>query len=118
DERREDGEPVRGQHRLGQEKPRDDHLAAHSAAIGARPDRSEFPAQAGVPVLIVGASDDQVVPTEEQRRWAAANGAEAGGSRNARASYTEIPETGHMLPVEAPDALARAIVDWLPTIQG
>lgn len=95
-----------------------ERFAAHSVAIGARPDRSEFPAQAGVPVLIVGASDDQVVPTGEQRRWAEANGAEAGGSRNARVSYTEIPETGHMLPVEAPDALARAIVDWLPTIQG
>ncbi|GAA1699175.1 alpha/beta fold hydrolase [Dietzia cercidiphylli] len=95
-----------------------ERFAAHSAAIGARPDRSEFPAQAGVPVLIVGASDDQVVPTEEQRRWAAANGAEAGGSRNARVSYTEIPETGHMLPVEAPDELAGAIVDWLRGLSG
>ncbi|MBB1053324.1 alpha/beta hydrolase, partial [Dietzia sp. B44] len=90
-----------------------ERFAAHSVAIGARPDRREFPAQAGVPVLIVGASDDQVVSTEEQRRWAEANGAGDG-----RVTYVEIPETGHMLPVEAPDELAGAIVDWLRGLSG
>ncbi|ODQ84399.1 hydrolase [Dietzia alimentaria] len=104
-----------------------ERFAAHSVAIGARPDRSEFPAQAGVPVLIVGASDDQVVPTEEQRRWAEVNGAEVGGA-GARAgvdgaetggvTYVEIPATGHMLPVEAPDELAGAIGDWLRGLTG
>jgi pimeloyl-ACP methyl ester carboxylesterase len=54
-----------------------ERFAAHSVAIGARPDRWAFPARSGCPVLIVGASDDHVVPTEEQRRWAEANGAEA-----------------------------------------
>lgn len=110
-----------------------ERFAAHSVAIGARPDRSEFPAQAGVPVLIVGASDDQVVPTEEQRRWAEANGAgssgaEAGAGAGAGAgangdvggpvTYVEIPETGHMLPVEAPDELAGALVAWLRGLSG
>ncbi len=90
-----------------------ERFAAHSVAIGARPDRSEFPAQAGVPVLIVDASDDLVVPTEEQRQWAEANGAGDG-----RVTYVEIPETGHMLPVEAPDELAGAIVDWLRGLSG
>lgn len=107
-------------------------FAAHSVALGARPDRSTFPAQAPCPVLIVGASHDQVVPTEDQRRWAERNGADAGGaegngagadgaegngvsdgSRGARAvTYVEIPETGHMLPVETPEELATAISDW------
>lgn len=81
-------------------------FAAHSVAIGARPDRWDFPAQAPCPVLIVGASHDQVVPTDEQRRWAEANSAP-------HVTYVEIPETGHMLPVEAPDQLASAISDWL-----
>ncbi|WP_238556365.1 alpha/beta fold hydrolase [Dietzia sp. UCD-THP] len=106
-----------------------ERFAAHSVAIGARPDRSESPARAGVPVLIVGASNDQVVPTEEQRRWAEANragagaddagaGAGANGDAGGPVTYVEIPETGHMLPVEAPDELAGAIVDWLRGLSG
>ncbi|MBB1032455.1 alpha/beta hydrolase, partial [Dietzia sp. SLG310A2-38A2] len=92
-------------------------FSAHSVALGARPDRSTFPAQAPCPVLIVGASHDQVVPTEEQRRWAEANGAgrdgAGGGSTGAQeVAYVEIPETGHMLPVETPEELAAAISDW------
>ncbi|WP_216694791.1 alpha/beta fold hydrolase [Dietzia psychralcaliphila] len=108
-------------------------FAAHSVAIGARPDRRDFPAQAPCPVLIVGASHDQVVPTEEQRRWAETNGAETNGAvaggaeagdgdagsdraaNSARANsvtYAEIARTGHMLPVETPDELAAAISGW------
>lgn len=85
-------------------------FAAHSIAIGARPDRWDFPAKAPCPVLIVGASHDQVVPTDEQRKWAEANAAP-------HVSYVEIPGTGHMLPVEAPDQLASAISDWLSSLQ-
>lgn len=33
-------------------------------------------------------------------------------------TYVEIPETGHMLPVEAPDELAGAIADWLRGLSG
>ena len=32
-------------------------------------------------------------------------------------TYVEIPETGHMLPVEAPDQLASAISDWLSSLE-
>ncbi|MDV8003018.1 alpha/beta hydrolase [Rhodococcus sp. IEGM 1408] len=85
--------------------------AAHSVALGARPDRSTFPAQAPCPVLIVGASHDQVVPTAEQRRWAKANSA-----GTTLVAYVEIAETGHMLLVEAPEDLARAISAWVDTI--
>lgn len=42
-----------------------ERFAAHSVAIGSRPDRWDFPAKAPCPVLIVGASDDEVVPTDE-----------------------------------------------------
>lgn len=87
-----------------------ERFAAHSVAIGARPDRWDFPAQAPCPVLIVGASHDQVVPTDEQRQWAEANSAP-------HVPYVEIAETGHMLPVEAPDQLASAISDWLRSLE-
>lgn len=85
-------------------------FAAHSVALGARADRSSFPAQAPCPVLIVGASDDQVVPTAAQRAWAVANDAFGG---DGPVSYVEIRETGHMLPVEAPEELAREIHAWV-----
>ncbi|MFN3600816.1 MAG: alpha/beta fold hydrolase [Dietzia sp.] len=94
-----------------------ERFAAHSVAIGTRPDRSVFPAQAPCPVLIVGASHDQVVPTEEQRRWAESNSAEANGDQVASVAYVEIPETGHMLPVEAPEELAVAISNWWRRIE-
>ena len=108
-----------------------ERFAAHSVAIGARPDRWDFPAKAGLPVLIVGASHDEVTPTEEQRRWAEANGTKAAsagtgavaggdlpGGDGARVAYAEIPRTGHMLPVEAPAELAAVISGWLQTIGG
>lgn len=79
-------------------------------AIDARPDRWEFPAQAGCPVLVVGASDDQVVPTAEQRRWAVANGEDED-----KVTYVEVPRTGHILPVEAPEELVSAMSDWIGT---
>ncbi|MCT2305862.1 alpha/beta fold hydrolase, partial [Dietzia cinnamea] len=86
-------------------------FAAHSVAIGSRPDRWNFPATASCPVLIVGASDDQVVPTDEQREWAERNAAP-------HVTYVEIPETGHMLPVEAPGQLAGVLSDWLSSLEG
>ncbi|WP_194861634.1 alpha/beta fold hydrolase, partial [Dietzia sp. SYD-A1] len=96
-------------------------------ALGARPDRSTFPAQAPCPVLIVGASHDEVVPTEEQRRWAESIGAESIGAESigtesigtasdgagaGGVTYVEIPETGHMLPAEKPEELAAVVADW------
>ncbi|WP_010540285.1 alpha/beta fold hydrolase [Dietzia alimentaria] len=100
-----------------------DRFAAHSVALGRRPDRSTFPAQAPCPVLIVGASHDQVVPTAEQRRWAGANGAQTVGAATAGGdvapvAYVEIAPAGHMVPVEAPENVAEAISDWLVAITG
>lgn len=97
-------------------------FAAHSIAIGSRPDRSTFPSNAPCLVLIVGASHDQVVPTDEQRKWAEANRATAlgdavDGSGAGQVTYVEIPETGHMPPVETPDQLASVISGWLRTLQ-
>ncbi|MCT1434679.1 alpha/beta fold hydrolase [Dietzia maris] len=88
-----------------------ERFAAHSVAIGSGLDRWGFPAQASCPVLIVGASDDQVVPTEEQRKWAEKNAAP-------HVTYVEIPKTEHMVPVEDPKGLSGAISDWLETLEG
>lgn len=93
-------------------------FAAHSRALGSRPDRSGFLASVTCPVLVVGASHDRVVPTEEQRRWAETNGARqwGGGASPGEATgltYAEIAETGHMVPVEAPAEFAQLLTDWL-----
>lgn len=75
---------------------------AHSTAIGNRPDRREFLKELDLPVLVVAAEFDAVVPTEHQRAWANASGVE----------YVEIPDTAHMLPAEEPGKVADAISDW------
>lgn len=74
---------------------------AHNLALIDRPDRAEWTPE-GVPVLVVAAEDDRVVPTEAQRAYALRHGLD----------YVEIPATAHMLPAEAPDLLAREIASW------
>ncbi|MGN7158064.1 hypothetical protein ACTHRK_18455 [Dietzia cercidiphylli] len=59
-----------------------------------------------------------MVPTEERRWWADDNGAGGDGGGPDGVAYVEISETGHMLPVEAPDELADAIVVWLGGLPG
>ena len=77
-------------------------FAAHAVALGQRPDRAQFLAGLDVPVLVVTAEHDQVVPTERQREWARSNDVE----------YVEVPDTAHMLPSEEPGLVADAISDW------
>ncbi|WP_372502540.1 alpha/beta fold hydrolase [Dietzia maris] len=33
-------------------------------------------------------------------------------------TFVEIPQTGHMLPVEAPAQLAGVLSDWLGSLEG
>ncbi|MFI8592686.1 alpha/beta fold hydrolase [Dietzia maris] len=71
----------------------------------------------------MGAAHDRIVPTDDQRRWAeayraTARGESTDGQAASQVTYIEIPETGHMLPVEAPEQLASVISVWLRTLQG
>lgn len=95
-------ERLRAARRYGPER-----FAAHAVALGRRPDRRDFPAGATCPVLLVGASHDEVVPTADQRRWAQAN-------QTAHVTFAEIERAGHMVPVETPAELAQTISEWLP----
>lgn len=90
-------ERLRGVRAYGAER-----YAAHSVALAQRPDRDGFLAETELPVLVISADQDVVVPTAGQRAWA-----EAGG-----ASFVEIAGTGHMLPAEEPARVAEAIEDW------
>lgn len=74
---------------------------AHNLALAGRPDRSNWSPEA-IPVLVVGAKGDQVVPVAAQREFA----------ERQQFSYVEMPDAEHMLPAEDPRGLAAAITNW------
>ena len=80
-----------------------ERYAAHQKASAARPDRTEVLSRAKIPKLVVSADEDLVVPTAKQEAMAEAVGA----------PQQVIPQTGHMLPAEAPEQLARVIADFV-----
>jgi pimeloyl-ACP methyl ester carboxylesterase len=95
-------ERLRGVRAYGQER-----YYAHNLALADRDDRSaQVPP--GVPILVVAASHDDVVPTADQAAYATAHGL----------PYIEIPLTAHMLPAEAPALLAELIVHWSKHVAG
>ena len=57
----------------------------------------------GVPVLVVAAQDDGVIPPARLREFAEHVGAEV----------ATVATAGHMLPAERPGALAAVLGDWL-----
>ncbi|WP_112322777.1 alpha/beta fold hydrolase [Oceanibium sediminis] len=82
-----------------------ERFAAHMRACAARPDRSELLKAAGRPVLVISGDHDVVIPTERQTQMAQRLGAE----------QTIIATAGHMLPAEQPEALAKALSEWIDT---
>ncbi len=51
-----------------------------------------------------------MVPTDEQPRWVEK-------IKAPQVTYSEIPETGHMVAVEDPEGLSGAVSDWLGTLE-
>lgn len=70
--------------------------------IGSLENVSDRMAKIDVPVYIVVGTEDPVVGPKTQRDEVA--------SRLASASVEEVPGAGHLLPIEAPDAVAAAIL--------
>ena len=58
--------------------------------------------RSGVPVCLLWGAEDRLVPLEEGKRLAEA----------LAAPLTVLPGTGHCLPEEQPEALARALRPW------
>lgn len=71
-----------------------------------RPDYSDRLAGFGVPSLVIGAEQDQAIPTEESLVLA---------ERLPSASLCLIPEAGHMVMMEQPEAVNRALRGFLRT---
>lgn len=77
-----------------------------SEALRLREDRVDALARLACPVLLMAGEEDALCPPAWHRRW-------AGLMPQAR---LRILPTGHMLPLEAPRALAEALAAWLPTL--
>ncbi|MFF5987948.1 alpha/beta fold hydrolase [Prauserella flavalba] len=74
-------------------------------AMAARPDSTEALREARVPTLVVVGEHDTVTPPEAAREMAetAPDG-----------TLVVLPGAGHLTPLEAPEGVATAILDWLP----
>ncbi|MBN9425881.1 MAG: alpha/beta fold hydrolase [Burkholderiales bacterium] len=77
---------------------------AHTQACMKRPDRTHLLGAFSGPALLVATSHDKVVLPEAIRRTADA-------APNAR--FELIEDSGHLLPLEQPQALAASIARWL-----
>ena len=83
-----------------------DVFAAQSEALRLRVDRVSALPGISVPVLYGCGAEDTLCPPDWHRRWA---------SLTPDAELVEFVGAGHMLPLEAPAALANALADWLDT---
>lgn len=72
-------------------------------AMARRPDRTEFLEGFDVPKLLIHSPEDRFIPVDRIR---------ALGMRLSNIQYVEIPEAGHATPLEAPEAIAKALGDW------
>jgi 3-oxoadipate enol-lactonase len=79
-------------------------LPAALAAIRDRPSSTELLSEIDVPVLVVAGTEDAIVPAGEPEEMAEA-------IPNAR--LLEIPEAGHLVPLERPEELNRELVAFL-----
>lgn len=79
-------------------------VAAAQRGMAKRCDSSDRLASIQIPALVVCGEHDRITPPESMRDLTAAlpNG-----------SFLEISDAGHLAPFEQPDAVNRAIGDWL-----
>ena len=82
-------------------------LVAQNRAVIARPDALAHIGQLRCPVLVLCGESDQLTPPERSRELAAAvPGAE----------LMLLPQCGHMLTMEQPEAVNARLLDWLGRI--
>lgn len=72
-------------------------------AMAARPESFETLRAAEVPALVIVGQEDQLTPRAEAEAMAAAL---------PKATLVEVPRAGHLTPLEAPGAVADAVLDW------
>jgi len=73
-------------------------------AMRERPDSGPLLDQIGVPALVLGGSEDEISPAAGMRAMA---------QRIDGAKYVEVPEAGHVAPLERPEVVNEALEDFL-----
>ncbi|MGD9942429.1 MAG: alpha/beta fold hydrolase [Burkholderiaceae bacterium] len=81
-----------------------ERFIAHMTACLTRPDRTHLLQSFDGPTLLVATSHDKVVTPESIKRVADAV---------PRARFEQIEDSGHLLPLERPQALADSLLRWL-----
>ncbi|MBO0662672.1 alpha/beta hydrolase [Jiella sp. MQZ9-1] len=84
-------------------------FARQQAAIITRRDQRPLLPSIDVPTVIVTGTSDQVIATERSQEMAAA----ICGAR-----LIALPDVGHMVPMEAPEATADALQTLIATVEG
>jgi pimeloyl-ACP methyl ester carboxylesterase len=79
-------------------------IAAAALGMAARPDCTDLLPQIDVPTLLICGQDDQVTPPAEMQKMAEAIPG---------AQFVQIPNAGHLSPLENPDAVNGAINRFL-----
>lgn len=79
-------------------------VAAALRGMAARRDATPLLHTIGIPTLVLGGTQDAITPPAEMERMAAA----IPGAR-----WVPIPDAGHMAPCENPQAVNRAMADFL-----
>jgi pimeloyl-ACP methyl ester carboxylesterase len=82
-------------------------FVAQSEALRTRPDLRPVLEGLAVPSLFACGVEDRLCPPEWHRRWA--------GLAGPGATLHIVEGAGHLLPIEQPQALGAALVDWLVT---
>ena len=79
-------------------------LAGALRAMRDRPDSGPLLEHIRVPTLVLGGSDDEISPAQGMRAMAQ----RIGGAR-----YVEVPEAGHLAPLERPEIVNGALEEFL-----
>ncbi|ASR39649.1 alpha/beta hydrolase [Prauserella marina] len=87
------------------ESQRPEGVAWAQRAMAARPDSSRALTEAKVPTLVVVGEEDTLTPPAAAEELSRAAGGET--------TLVVVPGAGHLTPLEAPERVAAAVLDWL-----
>jgi pimeloyl-ACP methyl ester carboxylesterase len=79
-------------------------LVGALAAMRDRPDSVPLLEEIRVPTLVLGGSEDEISPAAGMRAMA---------QRIRGAKYVEVPEAGHLAPLERPEIVNGALEEFL-----
>lgn len=92
---------IRRQHPVG--------VAAALRGLATRPDMTDWVASIDVPTRLIVGTGDRITPPAEMKQIA---------EKIPRASLIEVPEAGHLTPLENPNAFNDAVLSFLRDLSG